>query len=217
MDGAVAVPSAEHTVQAPTVAADSAVAQQSPVIDLNGELVASFSARRGKPEDWLVAHGVDSMALQQWPGPVGVMSIEVVGKSGLYQPAEEGGGQPAFIHPVHADGPYSDIIDIIAWRPADPGTWWLRTGVAALLGGFALRCAWAHKWPLRLHRTPLSWLASDGNGAVVLDWAYCRSDLLDLAGLDAADYRHAEQIERALRVPPPPQPRIRIPQSVGAA
>lgn len=179
-------------------------------IDLPAELVAALDGRTESVVDWLHQHGVADSTMHEWPGPVGVSLIEVSTKSGTYQPTEH--GEPAIVHPVHDDGPYSDIIDVVAWRPSEPARWWLRTGAAIMLGEHAVRHAYVYERPLSIHRTPLRWLAAYGNGAVILDWRACRPELMEMVGFQAEDFDHGIEIQRTLRWPVPTLPPIRVPR-----
>lgn len=124
-------------------------------------------------------------------------------------------GSPAFIHPIFdGDG---DVIDLIAWRPSAPSRWWLRTGIATMLGEVAVHACYVHESPLRLHRTPLNWLRRSGWGAVPLDWQCARFDLMEIADFIAEDLQHGIEIEDQLRGPARPLPRIRVPDEIRRA
>lgn len=106
----------------------------------------------------VIASGVDH-------APFGVVHAEAIGGA-YWQPAPH--GQAHVIQPVIADG---QIIDLIAWRTAEPKRWQFRTGFAWCLGedNFTRR-AWDAGEPLQVHATPLEFLKSAGTGLVVLDW-----------------------------------------------
>ena len=118
-------------------------------------------------------------------------------------------GNSAFVHPVFdSDG---TIYDLIGWKPSNPSRWWLRTGIATLLGETALNACYVHECPLRLYRTALNWLRRGGWGAVPLDWRSARLCLLDIRDFIAEDIQHGIEIEERLCRPAPPSPRIHVP------
>lgn len=94
----------------------------------------------------------------------GIAKVEPV-DGGLYTPSSS--GVPAMIVPVFEGG---DLIDLLAFRTAEPEHWWLRKGLGGLLG---LWSGWGkHEWAdsVRLHATPLEWLQAGGEGLCVVDW-----------------------------------------------
>ena len=107
-------------------------------------------------------------------GYVGADLISTAGR--LYLPSP--GGRPAVLLGVWRgappsiysgnDAPY--LADIIAWLPKDPTRWWYRHGNRNLVLGedqwtAALRTGQA----IAVHPTPLHWLRSNCESAVVLD------------------------------------------------
>lgn len=86
-----------------------------------------------------------------------------------------GDGAAHLVQPLVENG---SLIDLIAWRPAAPTRWGLRTGLGWLLNADT---AFATRWDgevLDLHATPLDWLRADAQGAVVVDWAASDLDSL---------------------------------------
>ncbi len=68
-----------------------------------------------------------------------------------------------------------EILDLIAFRPDQPETWWRRIGEPGLvLGSDNLDAAHTEGWPISLHRTPLDWLRGDCRGACLLDHCEAR-------------------------------------------
>ena len=117
-------------------------------------------------------HGVTREAVHR-AGGLAIARISTAGRLWMPEPT----GTPAFILPVW-DGPAPSIytsvenpvlIDMIAWRPDGPATWWYRTGEGAVLGADNLDLAHVEGWPISLHRTPLDWLRAGCCGAVLLD------------------------------------------------
>ncbi len=126
----------------------------------------------------LEQHGVTREAIQR-AGGLAVARIGTVGRLWVPEPT----GTPAFILPVWAgvapsiyqvvENPV--LIDMIAWRPDDPASWWYRQGeVDVDLGAGHLDLAHVEGWPISLHRTPLGWLRAGCRGAVLLDHCEAR-------------------------------------------
>ncbi|MFD1610824.1 hypothetical protein ACFSCW_03300 [Sphingomonas tabacisoli] len=99
--------------------------------------------------------------LQHYDTHIAVAEVEEV--SGFYAPIE--GAPLHFITPVRVAG---ELIDLIAWRPARPDKWLLRTGAAWALGEDHAIGDW--DGALDLHARPLDWLRAAGSGLCVLDW-----------------------------------------------
>lgn len=99
---------------------------------------------------------------------VGVQRIEVAGDR--YQPGED--GKPALIVPVaeHYDPAIFQPVDLIAFFPSRPGAWYVRRGVADVLGADAIRRAVFRDEPLIVRPDPLLWLQTGAADCVVLDW-----------------------------------------------
>ncbi|MDO9490184.1 MAG: hypothetical protein Q7J32_17565 [Sphingomonadaceae bacterium] len=136
--------------------------------------------------------------------PVGIVRIEI-DRGGLWQPSEH--GRPAIVQPVTAGG---ELLDLVAWRSADPLAFHLRTGHAWALGVDNLeRLYWTSAAPpLRVHPTPLAWLAAGGGGLTVLDWR--SADLVELRLLERITVR-SSSFARVLRdalMRPPRMPTI---------
>lgn len=89
----------------------------------------------------------------------------VIDRHGVFLP---GDGGAHVVQPLVENG---SLVDLIAWRPAAPTRWGLRTGLGWLLNADS---AFATRWEgevLNLHATPLDWLRADAQGVVVVDWA----------------------------------------------
>ncbi len=122
-------------------------------------------------------HGVTRGAVHR-AGGLAVTRTSTTGR--LWAPSPT--GTPAFILPVwngSAPSIYCGVenpvlIDMLAWRPADPACWWYRTGEGAVLGLDNLDLAHTEGWPISLHRSPLEWLQADCRGAVLLDHCEAR-------------------------------------------
>ena len=96
-------------------------------------------------------------------GGVGVSNIEANG-DGTYQRVDH--GTPAVILPAREN---DQIIDLVAFRTSEPGRFWIRVGLAGVLGyDFATMCVDLER-PLSVHLTPLSWLRAGGEGLCVLN------------------------------------------------
>jgi hypothetical protein len=128
-----------------------------------------------------------------------------VRQDGTYQLSETGPGAIIMVVMEH-----NDLADLLAWRLLEPGRWWLRRGLGVFLGEEAVgRAAFLHE-PLAVYRSPLSWLRGGCDGAVVLDWRFAQSMLLEVSEIVAEDLAHGEEIERRLRERAPAPPRITV-------
>ena len=116
-------------------------------------------------------------------GGLAVARIGTTGRVWMPEPA----GAPAFVLPVWV-GPVPSIycgvenpvlVDLIAWRPDDPTTWWYRTGEGAALGTENLALAHTEGWPISFAATPLDWLRGDSRGACLL--GYCEAAWWEVA------------------------------------
>lgn len=148
-------------------------------------------------------------------GGLGVAKISPV-DDGLF---EFGGELSAVILPVYwgaipteeALVPDWELEDILAFTPKEPSQWWLRRGDAVFLGAGALDHLYLGA-ELKIHKTPMAWLLSHGEGCVVLDWPRAADRLRSIATLIAEDTDHGQeincQLQRPLLVP-----EIRVPTS----
>jgi hypothetical protein len=117
-------------------------------------------------------------------------------------------GTGMLIQPV-TDGPQASLatgvtdpllLDLLAYRPQTPDRWYLLRGeTGLLLGADALILAAAQDRPLRVHRTPLSWLQAAGDGVCLLDWTRCRRTLAGVPRLIGEDAAHDAWIRQQLR------------------
>ena len=91
-------------------------------------------------------------------------------------------GEPAIIVPEgEPEVPgWAEIDDLVAFKPTDPGNWWLRRGAVDLLGAYNIR-PWKLA-PTRIFESPLSWLKAGGNGVCILNWALNPGSVLLGAG-----------------------------------
>ncbi len=99
------------------------------------------------------------------------------------------------------------VVDLIAFRPTEPGRWWSRCGIVAALGEEMIGDF--SDDPVRVWPDPLRWLRSGASGVcpVSPDPAAVRDVLLRLPGIVAEDVAHGREIERLLerhwnRLPP---------------
>ena len=110
---------------------------------------------------------------------VGVTRI-VPHSCGLFEFNDE--GVPAIIM---AEGEpetpgWGEIDDLVAFKPADPGSWWLRRGNVDLLGLYNI-VPWRLD-SLRIAETPLSWLQAGAKGVCILNWGLSPASVLSNSG-----------------------------------
>jgi len=159
-----------------------------PFTTSHAEAVAS--ARR-EHFDHLEALGVPRETLWLGPAAFGFSTIEIDGEH--YRP--DASGFPAVIVPVSEieNGLLTGVVDLVAWRTSDPGKWWIRRGIAPVLGKESIERAAHYGEPLALHASPLDWLRANRQGAVVLNWNCCLG--FWLGGIDQI-YTSLETAER---------------------
>ena len=122
---------------------------------------------------------------------VGVTKVRPSGS--LYEPDPD--GTAAWIVPCMDGG---DTVDLLAFKSDEPGRWWLRLGACPLLGADALNDLWLGQ-RLRIHRTPLGWLAgTDAAGVVVLRWTEALQHLVSVPTIEVEDEAHAAEIRRRM-------------------
>ena len=124
---------------------------------------------------------------------------------------------------------WPSLIDLLAFDPKDPSRWYLRNGGERYgvmwLGEWALDTAQGlmlsdadKPGPLRLFRTPLSWLKGGCRGACLLSPALedktliLREALRGTAQVICDDMAHAEAVDKALKRtwPLPKKPKVMI-------
>ena len=132
---------------------------------LEGELQAVGRATTTIHFKMLESLGVDrGFACDLWRNGYGfgVQHCRDAG-GGFYEPDE---GPLHLILPVYEDGA---LVDLCAFRSANPDGWLLRTGNGWAQG--LERGLEPHSWePALLWSTPLDWLRAGGRGLCVLDW-----------------------------------------------
>ena len=161
-----------------------------------------------REKDWLHLQGVPPLALLAWPGPVLVGEIETH-TIGVFDFAEA--GRRAFIQPVLSGPAYSDLIDLVAWCPADPGKWWSQCYSGVPLGvGYLDRAEISGASFVVLRRDPLSWLKSGGTGVVPLDWTMTVNTLRGFRHVICEDAAHGEDVQRRLATPAQRMPEVRV-------
>lgn len=170
-------------------------------------LFATFaSAVTGRHDRALTELGVPAAWLHAGPARYGVASA--VFADDHWEPHED--GTPVCVLPDAPLSAVGDVVepvaDLIAFRTADPGRWWLLTGAAVLLNPTARDRADYVGDPLVIHRAPLDWMRAGGDGVVVLDWGVFLPLHLGGVPLFAADLPLGERLDRALNRSSAPTP-----------
>jgi hypothetical protein len=164
--------------------------------ELNNEFLAADTGLDPVSRRWLEAQGIRPGCLEVLPcGPVIVSKIETF-EPGIFEFSES--GPRAFIHPIW-DGPF--LADLIAWRPADPATFWTRLYSGTPLGIENLSRAEIYGEPLRIWRSPLGWIRSGGEGAFITDWPMSAPALRCVGALDCEGAAHSAEVHDRLRNP----------------
>ena len=139
----------------------------------------------------------------------------------LYEPSETGVWHVLFpvfdrVHVCRGDGDHLPpvdlvgdpvtLIDIVAWRPEDPGKFLTRCGMVDFLGALSDEVV--------LYPDPLAWHDAGQRGAVILDWSTVAWRLIDCASVTASTLELAERADQELRAArkrlTPPLPKIGV-------
>ena len=140
------------------------------MVDLDAEILATVGRVEQSHLNWMMGMGVSSSAiarLGKTQEPFGIGRVEFVG-SDYWQPHDGPAAIGSIVQPVYEDG---QIIDLIAWRSLKPRDWRWRVGEAWALGADSLHGdPWTGFASIRLHSTPLAWLAAGGEGLTILNW-----------------------------------------------
>ena len=167
-------------------------------IDLLDEFARAFARTDESHFDWMRGHGVADRTMYRGPAVFGVERPHLEG-NGLYQPHPD--GTSVLLSPVGWMGDFEiHLIDLVAWRPADPATWWLRLGNGDVLNPEEVERADHFTELLQLFDTPLAWLQNDCCGSVILRWD--RGLRITLGGIDkfvcskTAEAKHLDSLFR---------------------
>jgi len=174
-------------------------------VDLEAELFSAAGRVRQPHLDRLRALGVSSSTIARLGAchpPFGVVEAEAM-SNGTYLPGE---GEPHIVQPVFQDG---DLIDLVAWRSADPSRWWSRTGLGWIIGHDGpLTGGWVDDDGLTMHSTPLDWLRSGAAGVCVVDWDAEEVEWLRCFSTIRCDSQSLAAVLRRRLSRPRPLPRI---------
>jgi hypothetical protein len=174
--------------------------------DLAAEMFAAAMAIQIRHLEALEALGVPRRTSCEATrrGALGVARVSDA-DDGLYSLGE---GDPHLILPVFDDG---ELVDLCAFRSANPEHWLLRTGCGWALG--LERGLGVHSWgdPVPIAVSPLDWLRQDTAGLCVVDWTAPElSYLLELPHIVCASGALASRLRVTLTKP------VRVPEiSVG--
>jgi hypothetical protein len=100
------------------------------------------------------------------------------------------------------------VVDLVAFHPAAPGHWALRTGAATAVG--AIPPQRLDPDPVPVHRDVIGWLRAECRGiALLTDHVLdARRVLLQIATIQAEDQQHVAQLQQILKTPMRPRPRL---------
>lgn len=191
-----------------------------------GRAVADLRlAERDDPrvQAWLTRSGFTRRA-RDVAGGVGMARISPDRKRDTWAPDEA--GDKVLVIPVW-DGPACEfdaphrhlapLIDLVAWRPAEPHRLYRRTGDGAVVGIEGVSLALETGDPLRLFRSPADFVRHGGErgpdafAAVLIDPAAAFCALEGIAEVICDDIGHAEEVRSLLTTQAPAIPRLSVP------
>ncbi len=156
--------------------------------------------------EWVRAQGVDfDERLPQIFGGLGIPLPTIIDHCGVLPIQRFGGdlfeihddGEPALVVAVSE---HEHLVDLLALMGRKD--WLLRAGGGVLLG-YDEAIAHAFGLPLRIWRSPLSWLQSGGQGCCVIgSWEVARQHLPLGRTFVAEDVAHARVLDRRLSYRP---------------
>lgn len=181
--------------------------------------------RAAAPRKWsewkfMLEAGVpaETMAYMHFTRQIAIAPIAV--KNGRWV-VKEGGSRGVLLNVL---GPSCEVLDILAWRPDTPASFWgMAPALPPFLGWHALELAeHEHKFlteegapeewimengSISVFQNPLEWLRAGCNGIVPLEWkTYWPAYLSGVAGLKFTDRDFARRasalFERPIPVPP---------------
>ena len=93
---------------------------------------------------------------------------------------------------------WTEVHELVAFMPSEPGGWWRRRGDADLLGASNIT-PWRLS-PLTLHGSPLSWLLAGASGICITNWSLDPIAILAGAGrLEAETPTLKRRLERRIQ------------------
>jgi hypothetical protein len=179
---------------------------QSRIADIIDAQAGGRALRQGEI-DRLLKRGVPEEALH-FPHPLLAQDVVFLpnGYFEFQRHLQDEVGEPAFTMIVEgADGP----IDIVAWQPQTNHTaLWLKRAFA--LGEEQLSGPRLDDEPLRVWRSPMTWLAARRRGLVIVQPKAAFYTLGCLSRIVAEDIDHGIELDTLL-TPPKPRTRILVP------
>jgi hypothetical protein len=185
------------------------------------EMKAAFTAMEQGDIDHLIGLGISEILLTYFQ-MVGCVRVRQDYSRTLYD--ADGRGIWSYVTPVclqYPETPEStrsdvfplvgNVVDLVAWSDQEPEKWRLRTGAASWLG--CIEPQYCSPEPVRIWRSPLSWLRNRCVGLVPLTrdraeinglLAVCRG------GIVAEDKMHARWL-RNIFAHPRPSPQVSCP------
>jgi hypothetical protein len=145
---------------------------------------------------------------------VGAAPIRPVGK-GLFE-IDPDDGKWAALQPIAT--PDNEVLDLLAWHPAEPARWRLLRGDGEALGLREIDLRQDRDGPLVCYETPLSWLRADGRGVCFLtrDYAAVQRILIAERELAVETVELGKNLDRLLRYRPAPKIYVASPMDAAA-
>ena len=102
---------------------------------------------------------------------------------------------------IPVEGMVYNVVDLLAWLPDSPGTWWMRRGdETPILGSRNLAMAAYHGDSITLHQNPHEWLLGGRRGACVIKWGWPLGDLFaDVGEIECSSVPLKRKLVASLR------------------
>lgn len=147
---------------------------------------------------YLRDNGLDDRSVEACAGVLGLARTELL--PGRLFDFRRDGFVSAVIEVFDRDD--ETVLDLLAWPVDRPEHFATMFGTAAVLGSARIesRATYHLDRPLRVFRTPLSWLQAGGAGVVLIDKAAGAAALADALGpIAGEDVQHARELARLAR------------------
>ncbi|UKJ74515.1 hypothetical protein [Azospirillum brasilense] len=195
------------------------------MIDLYAEFGAALACMpisdAGHLGTWFAGRGLTARKRHQ-VGGIGITRATLFQSTKSWEPHPD--GARVLVIPAWAGAAYtgycmahfSELVDLIAWKPSDPTALYQRTGVAVMLGVLGLKVARRNGFPFRLHGTAEGFVRGGGErdgdnfAGVLLDEAQAWAKLGTLSQIIFDDVEQGLHVKALLEAQRLALPELRV-------